>query len=135
MYTWRLRKLLPLAVILTLTAVADGRANIDKEEGYSLQLDPRGVDAEVRRSLLQVINEGAAKFNNGDHAGCCATFQHALQSALPRLGHHPQIQSDIRNGLADADTVKPAVERAFKLRAVLDKVRNDLKASESRPPR
>jgi len=96
--------------------------------------DNAQVDQAIYASLRDVINQGADLFNiNADHAGCYRVYEGALISVKPLLGHHPDLQKAIDDGLADAGKEARVVDRAFALRKVLDAIRTKVKMTAAAP--
>src|SRR5437868_14495688 len=89
--------------------------------------DAKTVDRPIYDSLKDVINQGALLFNKyGDHYGCYRTYDGALRSIRPLLGHHGDLQKAIDEGLQSAEQMGNPAQRAFALRKVLDTVRGKL---------
>jgi len=87
--------------------------------------DPKAFDKNVNKALRDVINHGADLFNlQGDYAGCYRVFQGALIGIKPLLGHRPDLQKEIEDGLGQAERLPRVVDRAFALRKVIDSVRS-----------
>jgi hemoglobin len=82
-------------------------------------------DYRIRVSAIQVITVGAETYNAGDHAGCYRIYQGAIVGLLPQLEYRPDLQKAVKAGL-DAATQRNMGERAFALRAVLDKILNEV---------
>jgi len=96
--------------------------------------DNAQVDQAIYASLREVINQGADLFNiNADHAGCYRVYEGALISVKPLLGHHPDLQKAIEDGLADASKLPKVADRAFALRKVLDAIRTKVKMTVAAP--
>lgn len=96
--------------------------------------DNAQVDQAIYASLREVINQGADLFNiNADHAGCYRIYEGALISVKPLLGHHPDLQKAIDEGIADASKLPKVADRAFALRKVLDAIRTKVKMTAAAP--
>lgn len=91
----------------------------------SAQVNHSANDAKIRAGLIQVITAGAEAFNSGDHAGCYRIYQGAILGLLPLLDSRPELQKSVKAGLDTANQHSVA-ERAFALRAVLDKILNEV---------
>jgi truncated hemoglobin YjbI len=78
-------------------------------------------DYRIRLSVVQVITVGAEVYNSGDHAGCYRIYQGAITGLLPQLDYRQDLQKAAKAGM-DAATQRSMAERAFALRAVLDKI-------------
>lgn len=92
----------------------------------------KGDDAALAEGLRNVINHGADLYNlNRDALGCYRVYQGALLAVRPLLAQHPELQKTIDEGLASADRLPVAAERAFALRKVLDDVRLRVKGGEA----
>ena len=97
--------------------------------------DRKVIDRQIRDMLKVVINTGADIHNgspsNGiphNPAGCYRLYHDFLIALRPLLAHHPDLQTAIDSGLADAErmptrTNRELSERAFALRKVLDAIR------------
>jgi hemoglobin len=121
----------PFTIVLLAVAATLGRAPIacaaDPEKPPALTADQKAFDTKLRRSLFDLINRGADLYNKGDHAACYYLFDGSLQTIGPLLDHHPQLQKLIAEGLKGAEEQPQADHKAFHLRKVLDKVREELK--------
>lgn len=126
---WKLRGcgLSLLAVCLVAVSQAHGVAADEKP-------DTKALDVALRRTLYDIINYGALTYNRGDVGECYRIYQNALLTASLVLTHHPKIQKSINEGLAEAAKLPTLDERAFKLRELLDKVRNDLRGGAPPSP-
>jgi uncharacterized protein YkwD len=83
-------------------------------------------DRQLDAALQRLIDRGAALYNGGDPAGCCHLWEGALTALRPLLGHRPAWHKAIDRGLAGAGRAAGPEDRAFALRAVLDRIRADL---------
>lgn len=97
-------------------------------------LDPKMVDQKLYDALREVINHGADVYNRGDWAGCHRLYAGALMTSQAMLGHRPELQKAIADGLKAAEAEPVISEKAFVLRRVLDKVRGDLKGDATPVP-
>src|SRR5262249_7858705 len=73
-------------------------------------------------------NSGADVYNSGDFMGCYRLYDDALSSLKPLLGHRPNLQKAIDDGLARAKTAPP-MDKAFILREVIDQIRKETNPS------
>lgn len=79
-------------------------------------------------ALKEVINTGAELFNKfSDHAGCYRLYQGALLSVKPFLA--PELQKSVQEALKDADGLPRMSDRAFRLRKMLDQIREQAKGT------
>jgi hemoglobin len=126
----RSRFLLPLAAVVALALTGALRAEQDKP------LERRDLDERIYNLLRDVINTGADLYNPpaNDRAGCYRLYHGALLAVRPLLDHRPTLQQAIDAGLADAQRRTSPGERAFTLRAVIDKVRADVRPETLKPP-
>jgi hemoglobin len=108
----------------TLPSAADDEAG---------SVSTRTIDANLHRVLRDVINQGADLFNQGDHRSCYYLFQGALETARSQLGHHPDVQKLIDDGLSRTDPSSTMGRRAWALRGVLDQVRDRINPNPSKP--
>ncbi len=104
-----------IGVIVAASSAAPGQA--------AAPLERAALDKSVYASLKDVINRGADFYNSGDPAACYHLYHGALMAIESVLDHYPELQKEIRNGLADAERNPDIRRRAFALRGVLDKVR------------
>jgi hypothetical protein len=120
-----------IAVALLGAALTTGQtAARDKGDEDTAGLDARAIDTLVLDTLRDVINRGADLYNGGELIGCYRLYEGALITVKPLLKHRPALQKAIGDGLVDAERNPVAARRAFVLRAVLDKVRKEV-----RPPK
>lgn len=106
--------------LLALTVGGAARGAEDKAN--------KDVDTAVFKALKDVINRGADLYNGGDHNGCYRLYEGGLITARSMLGHRPKLQGEISSGLAAAErnpVVRDRNGRAFALRALLDRVREE----------
>src|SRR5262245_4905499 len=75
------------------------------------------ADADIVKSLGNVIDLGAPMFNAGDQDGCFRLYQGSLIAVQPLLGHKPELQRRVQQQLDKARSLRTASERAFALRA------------------
>ncbi len=124
-----------LATACVLAVAGAGRAADEKPAG---PMNGKALDAALYNTLRDVINQGARLYNSGDQAGCYRLFEGALMAVRPLLAHHPDLQKAITDGLTGAEQDPMLNRRAFVLRSVLDKVRDEInprgKAAGGGPP-
>jgi hemoglobin len=89
-------------------------------------LERKTLDEQVYKTLREVINRGADLYNSGDQNGCYRLYEGALIALQPLLDHRPEMQKAITTGIDDARRNADLARRAFVLRDVIDKVRNDI---------
>src|SRR5215467_11793816 len=65
-------------------------------------LEHSALDKSIYASLKNVINRGADLYNSGDTAACYHLYHGALMAIESALDHHPELQKEIKNGLAEA---------------------------------
>jgi hemoglobin len=119
-----------LACAAAVVAVALAQPEPKPPEGSGNSKD---IDKHVYNSLRDVINHGADLYNAGDWAGCYRLYEGALMAVEPMLGHRAELQKAIRDGVQNARR-NPAVDRrAFDLRGVIDRVRNDVNPNPKKP--
>jgi hypothetical protein len=92
----------------------------------------KSIDQNLHLALRDVINLGADIFNQGDQAGCYRLFQGALMTAHSQLGHHPDVQKLIDDGLTRTEQGSTG-KRAWVLRKLLDDVRNKINPNPKKP--
>jgi hemoglobin len=128
----RLHCLAFLSLAAFLGLLSDGGRAQDSSTG---PLDRKTVDTLVFNSLRDVINRGADLYNSGDWAGCYRLYEGALRIVKPLLGHRPEMQKAIGDGLTEAEADAVLYRRAFVLRKVIDKVRSDIHPSSKASPK
>ena len=89
-------------------------------------LDRKDQDEQIYKALRDVINKGADLYNSGDQNGCYRLYEGALLALQPLVDHHPEWQKAIATGIEDARRNPALDRRAFVLREVLDRIRNDV---------
>jgi truncated hemoglobin YjbI len=76
------------------------------------------------KAIVDVINHGAALFNNqNDYNGCYRLYEGCLMTLRPQLGKFPELQKAIDEGIREANTLGRADLRAHALRKVLNEIR------------
>jgi hemoglobin len=89
-------------------------------------LDLKELDQRVYNLLRDVINTGATLYNKqNDYNGCYRVYQGSLMTLRPLLDHRPGLQKVIDDAFAAADRERSVTERAFILRAAIDRVREE----------
>jgi hypothetical protein len=115
-----------LAAALSLTAAADDPK----------MPDARAFDKLVVDSLRDVHNKGADLYNTTkDFPGAFRMYEGALLTVKPLLGHRPEAQKLIADGLAAVEKEPDVARRAFMLHETIEKVRAHLKAAASADPK
>ena len=114
----------PLLLAVGVLAAAGAAPAADEKPAGPM--DGKALDTALYNNLRDVINRGAALYNSGDQAGCYRLFEGALMTARPLLAHHPALQKAITDGLTGAEQDPMLSRRAFVLRSVLDKVRDEI---------
>src|SRR5947209_218851 len=123
-----------LAVVAVVMTVGAARSADPEKPPPVLTADQKAFDKKVRADLFDVINRGVALYNDGEWAGCYHPFEGSLRTIGPLLDHHPKLQQLMVDGLKDAEGLARADQQAYRLREVLDKVREDLKGPAAPPP-
>jgi hemoglobin len=121
MHARPLRYLLAQAVCLLALSGAGVALAQEKKGDFP---DRAEVDRQLYASLRDVINQGADLYNGGDPAACYYMFRGGLLAARGALGHRPELQRAIQDGLVKAGQQPRFVQRAQVLRRVLDQVRD-----------
>src|SRR5262245_3806811 len=117
-------KILALAVcVLALTA---GGLRADDAPGAAP--DRKALDKQIYETLRDVINRGAVLYNppNSDWNGCHRLYEGALLAIRPLLSHRAELQKAIDTGIATAQNNAEVRQRAFDLRAVIDRIRDEV---------
>jgi uncharacterized protein YkwD len=95
--------------------------------GGGVSREQQALDLRMDKALGQAVRRGAAIYNTDkDPAGCARLFEGALLAVRPLLDHRPALQKEIDRGLGKAERQATWEDRAFALRAVIDKVRDEL---------
>ncbi len=140
-----------LACLLTLASSAAARA-----EDKAVSVDGKALDRYLYDSLRFVINHGVDLYNANEVGACVQHFRRTLDGLTPLLAHRPAVKKLIETGLAEVDAnaawrakmasrVSPTVtdasflpverQKAFALRAVLNDVRDGLRAEKKGAPK
>ena len=129
---WRL---VVLAACAAALVTAGGlRAQEDAPKPGGSPLDRKALDKHVYDTLREVINYGADLYNGGDPPGCYRLYEGALMALKPLLDHRPALQKAITDGIATARSRPVMADRAFALRGVIDKIRDDCNPNPKKPP-
>ena len=117
-------------VVMGLVAPAYGqRTNPPKEE-------TKTIDRLLYEALRVAHDKGADLYNNGYATDCYRLFQGALTTAHGMLGHRPELQKTITDGMAKADRAETVRERAYQHHELIEKVRAELRGEVlTVPPR
>jgi hypothetical protein len=118
-----LRRCATLAVLFIATSCASAREPQDKS---SPPADMKALDAKVFATLRDVINRGADLYNSGELSACYRVYEGSLMTIRPLIEHRPELQKAITAGIASAERDPLVWRRAFTLRNVLDKIRNEV---------
>jgi hemoglobin len=124
-------KSLLILIASVSTFGSPGSAFAADEKDAPAPLDRKTLDETLYKTLKDVINRGADLYNSGDRAACYHLYEGALLALKPLLDHRPDAQKAISTGLADADRMTSITDRAFALRAVIDKIRSDIHPKKS----
>src|SRR5262249_23477404 len=120
-----------LLVVVGLLAASQS-ARSDEDKAAAPPLERKAVDEIVNRTLRDVINRGAAMYNDqGDYAGCYRLWEGALLMVRPFLDHRPELQKAIDAGIVDAQRNPQLNRRAFVLREVIDKIRTETRGPKA----
>lgn len=116
---------------LVVLAVAAGGAVADDPKPV---VDPKAFDKLVVDSLKEVHNRGADLYNLGkDFAGAYRVYEGGLMAVRPLLGHRPDEQKAIDEGLAAAEKEPEMNRKAFMLHETIEKVRAGLRTPLPEP--
>jgi truncated hemoglobin YjbI len=119
-----------LAACVVMAALAGTGAAEEKPAG---PLERADLDQRIEKLLRDVINHGADLYNSGDQQGCYRLYEGSVLTLRALLDHHPELQKDIDQALANARNDANPAQRAFTLRAVIDRVRNTTYAGGAVP--
>ncbi len=120
--------LLLLTTAVLAAVLQAGRADDNKQDETKPAAagEHKDIDRLAFKALRDVINNGAEMYNAGDVAGCWRLYEGGLILLRPMLEHRPELQKTISDGIANARQNPFMDRRAWVLREVIDKVRNDL---------
>jgi hypothetical protein len=97
-------------------------------------IDAKAFDKLIVDSLKEVHNRGADLYNLGkDFAGAYRMYEGGLLAVRPLLGHRPDEQKAIDEGLVAAEKEPEANRKAFILHETIEKVRAALRAPVPEP--
>ena len=97
-------------------------------------VDAKQLDKSIAASLRDVHDRGADLYNQAkDYPAAYRLYEGALLAVKPLLGHRPEVQKAIDDGLAAANKETDAAQKAFKLHELIEKVRADLKVATPAP--
>jgi hemoglobin len=120
------------ALAVCVVFLSGARAD-DKPDAKDNKEPQKELDAATRKSLYDVINHGAEIYNRGGVDECILIYDTALMTVEPLLAHHANVQRYIREGRQRAMRAQTKEDTAFRLREVLDDVRDALKAGGALP--
>jgi hemoglobin len=121
-----------LVPALALTVALAGSLRAD-DAPKAAALDAKTIDGQVYKTLRDIINNGADVYNAGNYEGCYRLYEGALTGIKPFLGHRPELQKAIDQGLAAAAANPNVTRKAFDLRTVIDRVRADVNPTPKPP--
>jgi hemoglobin len=119
-----------LAGLAVLLAGGAGRSAPQAPSPGAGPLDRKDLDRAVYQALTDVMNEAADLYNGGGAAASAALYRGALLAVEPLLGHRPDLQRAVRQGLADAQRFPDAGRRAWALHYVAARARTDVQPME-----
>ncbi|MFO0803931.1 MAG: hypothetical protein U0791_12525 [Gemmataceae bacterium] len=97
-------------------------------------VDAKTLDKTVAASLRDVHDRGADLYNQlKDYSGAYRLYEGALLAVKPLLGHRPEVQKAIDEGLAAANKEPELARKAFLLHEAIEKTRADLKVAAPTP--
>src|SRR5436190_9204570 len=97
-------------------------------------MDSKALDRQLYETLRDVINRGADIYNGGDWNGCYRLYEGALISVRPMLAHRPELQKVVDAGLVRAAANPQMAQRAFDLRAAIDRIRDSVNPNPKPAP-
>lgn len=92
--------------------------------------ESRNIDRQLYESLREAHDKGADLYNKGEPNDCYRMFQGALITARGLLGHHPELQKLITDGMTTADREESITRRAFLHHELIEKVRGELRGGK-----
>jgi hemoglobin len=104
------------AVALLGLAVGSGLSRADDALAFGQ------LDAKLRDACLQTTLRGTSLFNAGDQVGCLRLYEGTLTVVAPLLDHRPDLSEAVKAHIRKAETLNSTSDKAFELRAALDKV-------------
>lgn len=97
--------------------------------------DVKAFDKLVVDALRDVHNKGADLYNTKkEFEGSYRMYHGALLTVRPLIGHRPDTQKLIDDGLAAAEKEANVAQRAFRLHETIEAVRSNLKGDPARKP-
>src|SRR5262245_28316163 len=81
--------------------------------------EPKSLDRQISEALRDVHDHGRELYNAGDTASCYRMFQGGLVVARGLLGHRPDLQKAIADGMAAAERETLVGKRAFLLHELI----------------
>jgi hypothetical protein len=84
-------------------------------------------DRTLNESLRELHDRGADLYNGGDQAGAYRLFEGGLSIAKSMLGHRPNLQRTISEGMKEADALASIGKKAFRLHELIETVRTELR--------
>lgn len=92
------------------------------------------LDRQISEALRDVHDRGADLYNGGEIAGGYRIYQGGLVVAKGLLGHRPETQKLITDGLAKAEREETFARKAFMLHELIEQVRVELRVSIDKGP-
>ena len=97
--------------------------------------DVKAFDKLVVDTLREVHNKGADLYNmKKEFEGTYRMYHGALLTVRPLLGHRPDAQKLIDDGLAAAEKETNVAQKAFRLHEAIEGVRSNLKGEPAKKP-
>jgi len=100
----------------------------------ALAQDANSIDKQINESLREVHDRGADLYNSGDVVAGYRIYQGGLIVARAALGHRPQLQKIIADGMTAAERQPSVSRRAFLLHELIEQVRTELRTSLKKGP-
>lgn len=98
--------------------------------GNAWSADPpagaKNSNQQVADTLKEILNRGAALYNDGDRNGCYRLFEGALLALKPQFAHNTELSAIVDKGFREMEQHQSVGERAWALRTALVDVRNKL---------
>lgn len=88
------------------------------------------TDRHIADALRDMHDRGADLYNGGDVTGGYRIYQGGLVVARGLLGHRPELQKLIADGLAAAELQPAVARRAFMLHELIEQVRGELRVAK-----
>jgi hypothetical protein len=92
-------------------------------------------DALIHENLRSVINRGVQLYNSGQIDACYRLFEGSLRTIRPFVAHKEGLVKEIDKVLDDVELNPVIWQRAFALRAVLDKIRKETRPAPKGKPK